>query len=55
MAGGGDFSPNCSGRVTTGEIVDEVKADYSEAKSTISAEIQGGVKCAGTGCPVVRP
>jgi 2',3'-cyclic-nucleotide 2'-phosphodiesterase (5'-nucleotidase family) len=52
-ATGGDFYPNFSGRFATRELMDEVVADYIEARGTIQPRIQGRIVCTGTGCPTV--
>ncbi|MDQ4019635.1 MAG: 5'-nucleotidase C-terminal domain-containing protein [Actinomycetota bacterium] len=50
---GGDSYPNFQGRFTTREILDQVVADYIDARDTISPAIQGRIVCTGTGCPPI--
>jgi 2',3'-cyclic-nucleotide 2'-phosphodiesterase (5'-nucleotidase family)/predicted AlkP superfamily phosphohydrolase/phosphomutase len=51
---GGDSYPNFSGRFVTREIMDEVVADYIEARGTIDPAVQGRIVCTG-GCPAGYP
>ena len=52
MANGGDGYPNVAASATTRDVMDQVVADYLQAKATISPTRQGRIACTGTGCPV---
>jgi 2',3'-cyclic-nucleotide 2'-phosphodiesterase (5'-nucleotidase family)/predicted AlkP superfamily phosphohydrolase/phosphomutase len=50
---GGDSYPNFTGRFVTREIMDEVVADYIEARGALAPAIQGRIVCTGAGCPAI--
>ena len=48
---GGDGYPNFAGRMTLGELLDEVVSDHVTAQSPLSPAIQGRIKCVPGNCP----
>jgi 2',3'-cyclic-nucleotide 2'-phosphodiesterase (5'-nucleotidase family)/predicted AlkP superfamily phosphohydrolase/phosphomutase len=55
IAAGGDGYPNVVSAITTRDLMDQVVADYIQAKGSISPAIQGRIACSGTGCPTLTP
>jgi len=59
MASGGDGYPNFTARITTGDLLDRIAANYIAASSPISPTIQGRIACVSSSgspaCPVVFP
>lgn len=53
---GGDGYPNFSGRLTLGELLNEVVSDHVTARSPLNPAIQGRIQCApNPGCPAGSP
>jgi 2',3'-cyclic-nucleotide 2'-phosphodiesterase (5'-nucleotidase family)/predicted AlkP superfamily phosphohydrolase/phosphomutase len=55
IAAGGDGYPNVLAQITTRDLMDQVVADYVQAKGSISPAIEGRIACTGAGCPTVTP